>query len=132
MGPTQNSRQCREFFIALMDFEALIHAPEVGGAETPMKMPIAEDAEVAEARGEKQSRPLLYFVALAKWVASNAFRARATLARMRGTPWRQRGRIRFSGIGARGVKPLVFTGAGSAFETDRPRLALVSSLDHRL
>jgi hypothetical protein len=47
-----------------------------------MKMPIAEDAEVAEARREKQSRPLLYFVALAQWVASNAFRARATLARM--------------------------------------------------
>jgi len=51
-------------------------------AETPMKMPIAEDTEAAEARREKQSRPRLYFVVSAQGVASNAFRALATLARM--------------------------------------------------
>ena len=48
-------------------------------AETPMKVLIAEDAEVAEARREKQSRPRPYFVTSAPWVASSAFRARAGL-----------------------------------------------------
>ena len=42
-------------------------------AETPMKVLIAEDAEAAEARREKQSRSRLYFETPAQRVAFNAF-----------------------------------------------------------
>ena len=47
-----------------------------------MKMPIAEGAEVAEVRREKQSRPRLYLAMSAPRVASSIFRARVTLARV--------------------------------------------------
>ena len=41
-----------------------------------MKMPLAEDAEEAEVRREKQSRPRLYLATSAARVASRVFRAR--------------------------------------------------------
>jgi hypothetical protein len=47
-----------------------------------MKTPIAEEAEEAEARREKQSSSRPYFETSAQRVAFSAFRARATLARM--------------------------------------------------
>ena len=51
-------------------------------AEAPMKRHIAEDAEAAEARREKQKQDLPYFRTPAPRMASSAFLARATLARM--------------------------------------------------